>query len=302
MTVPCSEHAARHATSTFRAEHSGARLVVADRERAARARADGRADSTSSIVEDVAAELRELAAASSPTHDTASDDIAFILYTSGHDEGSEGRRRTPTPTPGPSACRPSTGSTPARATSSGARRAPAGRSRSGTSCSARGRAGPRSSSTTAASTPSSASSSSQRLGVTVLCQAPTEYRLMAKLPTIGAVRPQPAPARRVGGRAARPRGDQGVPRRVRPHGATTATGRPRTRCSSRTRAAREIKPGSMGLPTPGHDVAVIDEEGNEQPAGHRGRHRAARQAAVAVHSATGTRPRRRAPCSAASGT
>jgi len=27
----------------------------------------------------------------------------------------------------------------------------------------------------------------------------------------------------------------------------------------------EIRPGSMGLPTPGHDVAVIDEEGNEQP-------------------------------------
>ena len=31
----------------------------------------------------------------------------------------------------------------------------------------------------------------------------------------------------------------------------------------------EIKPGSMGLPMPGQDVCVIDDEGNEQPAGSR---------------------------------
>ena len=49
-------------------------------------------------------------------------------------------RRTPTAIPGRSACRPSTGSMSSRATSSGAPRAPAGRSRSGTSSSARGHA------------------------------------------------------------------------------------------------------------------------------------------------------------------
>src|SRR6185503_19752974 len=32
----------------------------------------------------------------------------------------------------------------------------------------------------------------------------------------------------------------------------------------------EVKPGSMGLPTPAHVVAVIDAEGNEQPVGVEG--------------------------------
>ncbi len=31
-----------------------------------------------------------------------------------------------------------------------------------------------------------------------------------------------------------------------------------------------VKPGSMGLPTPGHDVAVIDDKGNEVPPGEIG--------------------------------
>src|SRR5206468_6603251 len=32
----------------------------------------------------------------------------------------------------------------------------------------------------------------------------------------------------------------------------------------------EIRPGSMGLPSPGHDVAVIDEAGDELPPGEEG--------------------------------
>ena len=32
----------------------------------------------------------------------------------------------------------------------------------------------------------------------------------------------------------------------------------------------EIRPGSMGLPTPGHEVAVIGEDGGELPAGEEG--------------------------------
>src|SRR5207244_7415294 len=31
-----------------------------------------------------------------------------------------------------------------------------------------------------------------------------------------------------------------------------------------------IRPGSMGLPSPGHEIAVIDEDGNELPAGEEG--------------------------------
>ena len=65
----------------FRGEHSEAQLVVADRERA-RLFAEMDVPVDVVVVEEVAAELRELSAVQ-PTHDTASDDVAFILYTSG---------------------------------------------------------------------------------------------------------------------------------------------------------------------------------------------------------------------------
>ncbi len=123
-----------------------------------------------------------------------------------------------------------------RATSSGAPPARAGRNRSGTSSSARGRVARRPSSTTGGFDADERFDLLQRLGVTVLCQAPTEYRLMAKLPTMARFDLSRAPPRRVGRRAAQSRGDQGVPRRLRPDRSTTATGRRRTRCSSRTRA------------------------------------------------------------------
>ncbi len=32
----------------------------------------------------------------------------------------------------------------------------------------------------------------------------------------------------------------------------------------------EIRPGSMGLPTPGHEIALIDEDGNVVPDGEEG--------------------------------
>ena len=53
------------------------------------------------------------------------------------------------------------------------------------------------------------------LGVTVLCQAPTEYRLMAKQDGIDRFDLLARPAHGLGRRAAQPGGDQGLPGRVR---------------------------------------------------------------------------------------
>ena len=130
----------------------------------------------------------------------------------------------------------------------------------------------------------------ERLEVTVLCQAPTEYRLMAKLDDLDASRPLAPAPRRLGGRAAQPRGDQGVPRRVRAHD-------PRRLRPDREHAARREPPRQRD--PPGLDGAAdagprrrgrSTSDGEIVPRRRGGRHRAARPSAERCSRATGTQP------------
>ena len=77
----------------------------------------------------------------------------------------------------------------------------------------------------------------ERLGVTVLCQAPTEYRMLAKL---DALQTAHLPRLRHAVSAGEPLNPEVIERFQRRSGSrsTTATARPRTRCSSRTPPAR----------------------------------------------------------------
>ena len=109
----------------------------------------------------------------------------------------------------------------------------------------------------------------QRLGVTVLCQAPTEYRLMAKLPTMARF---DLSRLRHAVSAGEPLNPEVIKAFRDAFGLTVYDGYGQTENTllvANTRAM-EIKPGSMGLPTPGHDVVVIDDEGSEAPVGTEG--------------------------------
>ena len=103
--------------------------------------------------------------------------------------------------------------------------------------------------------------SDPRSRVTVLCQAPTEYRLEAKLERLGERWKLPnlrhCVSRR---RAAQSRSARAVARGVRPDDSR------RLRTNRKFAARRQLAgngraPGSMGKPTPGHDVAVSMPKG-----------------------------------------
>ena len=121
----------------------------------------------------------------------------------------------------------------------------------------------------------------ERIGVTVLCQGPAEYRRMAKHPSlekfyIGSVRRAVSAGEPL---------DPGVAATF--HDAFGLTiydgyGQTETTLLVANPPGIAVRPGSMGLPTPGHEVAVIDDAGNEQPVGHRRRHRIKGPAAIAL--------------------
>jgi acyl-coenzyme A synthetase/AMP-(fatty) acid ligase len=98
----------------------------------------------------------------------------------------------------------------------------------------------------------------ERLGVSVLCQAPTEYRMLAKLDTLAAAH---LPRLRHAVSAGEPLNPEVIERFQDALGITVHDGYGQTENSLLVANApgMEIRPGSMGLPTPGHDVAVIDE-------------------------------------------
>jgi acyl-coenzyme A synthetase/AMP-(fatty) acid ligase len=107
------------------------------------------------------------------------------------------------------------------------------------------------------------------LGVTVLCQAPTEYRLMAKLD--GLERYDLSGVRHVVS-AGEPLNPEVIKTFRDVFDLTIRDGYGQTENTLLVGnfPKMEIRPGSMGLPSPGHRVAVIDEDGGELPAGEEG--------------------------------
>ena len=107
------------------------------------------------------------------------------------------------------------------------------------------------------------------LGTTVLCQAPTEYRLMAKLDDlsqydVSRVRHMVS--------AGEPLNPEVIRAFEDAFGKVIHDGYGQTENTLLVGnlPGAEIRPGSMGLPTPGYDVRVIDFEGEESPAGEEG--------------------------------
>ena len=109
----------------------------------------------------------------------------------------------------------------------------------------------------------------QRLGVTILCQAPTEYRMIAKLEKLEFAH---LPRLRHAVSAGEPLNPEVIARFQDALGLTVYEGYGQTENSLlvANTPGVPIRPGSMGLPTPGHDVAVIDEAGHVCPAGVEG--------------------------------
>jgi acyl-coenzyme A synthetase/AMP-(fatty) acid ligase len=99
------------------------------------------------------------------------------------------------------------------------------------------------------------------LGVTVLCQAPTEYRLEAKLPNLGGRWKLPELRHCVS--AGEPLNPEVIERWKEAFGLTILDGYGQTENTLlvANRPGTGVRPGSMGKPTPGHDVAVVGENG-----------------------------------------
>jgi acyl-coenzyme A synthetase/AMP-(fatty) acid ligase len=109
----------------------------------------------------------------------------------------------------------------------------------------------------------------QRLGVTVLCQAPTEYRLEAKLDDLA--RHDLSRVRHMVS-AGEPLNPEVIKAFRDAFGATIRDGYGQTENTLLVGnfPGMEIRPGSMGLPSPGHDVAVVDDDGQELPPDEEG--------------------------------
>jgi acyl-coenzyme A synthetase/AMP-(fatty) acid ligase len=104
----------------------------------------------------------------------------------------------------------------------------------------------------------------KRYGITVLCQAPTEYRLLAKtqeLENADLSRLRHAVS------AGEPLNPPVIERWKELHGVTIYDGYGQTENTLLVGnfPGLEVRPGSMGKPSPGCDVRVIDGEGNECP-------------------------------------
>jgi acetyl-CoA synthetase/medium-chain acyl-CoA synthetase len=99
------------------------------------------------------------------------------------------------------------------------------------------------------------------LGVTILCQAPTEYRILAKLENLGERWKLPKLRHCVS--AGEPLNPEVLALWKAAFGLTILDGYGQTENSLLVANApgMDVRPGSMGKPTPGHDVSVVDEAG-----------------------------------------
>ena len=100
------------------------------------------------------------------------------------------------------------------------------------------------------------------LNVSVLCQAPTEYRLEAKLENLGERWKLPKLRHCVS--AGEPLNPEVIAIWKKAFGLTILDGYGQTENTLLVAnlPGMDVRPGSMGKPTPGHDVAVVDAEGN----------------------------------------
>jgi acyl-coenzyme A synthetase/AMP-(fatty) acid ligase len=125
-----------------------------------------------------------------------------------------------------------------------------------------------------------------RLGVTILCQTPTEYRMLGRLEALGKTH---LPRLRHAVSAGEPLNPEVIAGFQDALGLTIYDGYGQTENSllvANTPAA-PLRPGSMGLPTPGHDVRGDRRERAGLPAGRRRRPRAHGAAADALRRLLG---------------
>ncbi len=108
------------------------------------------------------------------------------------------------------------------------------------------------------------------LEVTVLCQAPTEYRLEAKLADLGERWKLPKLRHCVS--AGEPLNPEVIEVWRKAFGITILDGYGQTENTLivANLVGQPVRPGSMGKPTPGHEVAVVDDEGNPVAPGEVG--------------------------------
>jgi acetyl-CoA synthetase/medium-chain acyl-CoA synthetase len=265
IAIPCAEQL-RARDLAFRARHSGARLLVA--ERGAQAEVERMDELPDVLYLDEAVPALADEPERTATEDTAVSDPAFILYTSGTTKEPKGvvhthgycrakrmqAERWLTARPGDLAwCTASTGWAKAIWNVL---------------------LGPWSCGAAIALheggfDPAERFELIADLGVTVLCQAPTEYRLMAKLDDLerydlSSVRHAVS--------AGEPLNPEVIRAFEDAFGLTIHDGYGQTENTLLVGnfPGGEIRPGSMGVPSPGHDVAVVDADGRETAAGEEG--------------------------------
>jgi acetyl-CoA synthetase/medium-chain acyl-CoA synthetase len=265
VAIPCSEQL-RARDLSFRARHSGARLLVAEPSgRDEIERMDGRLDV---LYLDEAERHLRLERDAADTEDTAAGDPAFILYTSGTTKDPKGAVHTH------GYC---------FAKRMQAERWLDARPEDLVWCTAStGWAksiwnvllGPWSCGAPivlheGGFDPDERFGLISELGVTVLCQAPTEFRLMAKLDDLSRY---DLTGLRHAVSAGEPLNPEVIAAFDDAFGFTIHDGYGQTENTLLVAnlPGMEIRPGSMGLPTPGHEMAVIDEDGRELPAGEEG--------------------------------